>query len=52
MKHKLALIVISLMALFMSSNPSAKTNTADEVLEQMISSYGGAEALEKLNTPI
>lgn len=51
MKQKLALIFISLMALLMSSNLSAKTTTADQILEQMISSYGGADALEKLNTP-
>ncbi len=51
MKHKLTLIFISLMALFISLNLSAKENSANEILEQMISSYGGAEALEKLNTP-
>jgi len=51
MKHKLTFIFISLMTLFMSLNISAKANTADEILKQMVSSYGGTEALEKLNTP-
>jgi len=51
MKHKLTLVFISLLTLCMSSNLSAKTNTVDKVLEQMVSSYGGVDALEKLNTP-
>ncbi|MFC1602387.1 hypothetical protein ACFL3U_02340 [Pseudomonadota bacterium] len=51
MKHKLALISIFLIAQFTSLNSFAKTNTVDKVLEQMISSYGGVEAVEKLNTP-
>jgi hypothetical protein len=51
MKHKLTLIFISMMALFMSLNLSAKAATAEKILDQMVSSYGGADALEKLNAP-
>jgi len=51
MKHKHALALFSLITLLVSLNLSANTNTADEILEQMISSYGGAESLEKLNKP-
>ncbi len=51
MKHKLALVYISLITLFISLNLSANSSSADTVVKQMISSYGGAEALEKLNNP-
>ena len=51
MKHKLALIYISLITLLLSLNLSANTTSADKVVQQMISSYGGTEALEKLNNP-
>ncbi len=51
MKHKLTLIYISLMTLLLSLNLSANTLSADKILEQMVSNYGGAEALKKLNNP-
>jgi len=51
MKRQLTLIIVSLITLFMSLNVSAEVDTADNILEQMISSYGGAKALKKLNAP-
>jgi len=52
MKHKLTLVYISLITLLLVSlNLSANTLSADKILEQMVSSYGGAEALKKLNSP-
>jgi len=51
MKHKFRLIYISLVTLFVSLNLSANTNPVEKIVAQMISSYGGAEALEKLNNP-
>ncbi len=51
MKHKFRLLYISLIALLVSLNLSANTDSAEKIVAQMISSYGGTEALEKLNNP-
>ncbi len=51
MKQPFVLIGISLAALLASFSLSARTAPADEIIQRMISSYGGTEALEKLNHP-
>ncbi|MEJ2691917.1 MAG: hypothetical protein P8166_02400 [Candidatus Thiodiazotropha sp.] len=51
MKHKITLLLFSLAILLTSLNTSAGTNSANDLLDQMISSYGGAKTLEKLNRP-
>jgi len=48
MKHKLNLLLFYLIILLTPLNIYANTN---ELLDQMISSYGGAKTLEKLNRP-
>lgn len=51
MKHKLTRLLFSLSILLTSLNVSASTDSANDLLDQMISSYGGAKTLEKLNKP-
>jgi len=51
MKHKITLLLFSLTILLTSLNSSAGADSANDLLSQMISSYGGAKTLEKLNRP-
>ena len=51
MKHKITLLLFSLAILLTSLNTSASTDSANDLIDQMISSYGGAKTLEKLNKP-
>lgn len=51
MKQKLTLVLFALTILLTSLNISAGQESAAELLEKMISSYGGVTALEKLNKP-
>ena len=51
MKHKITLLLFSLAILLTSLNTSGSTDSANDLIDQMISSYGGAKTLEKLNKP-